>query len=161
MRGEVLVLAVYEAFATVYHRKTERFFRLASNGTGVLPDGALPEILLELLTDSACKLASHFLTICIRAIDYCPPVDITFGEFLRAAITADFDVVPDDEWSYREAWIDAFRMFGIYPADVPSLSEDSLLWRASRFDGADDLRSSDSIICSFVAIRVTPRDRKS
>ena len=129
MRGEVLVLAVYEAFATVYRRKTERFFRLASNGTGVLPDGALPEILLELLTDSACKLASHFLTICIRAIDYCPPVDITFGEFLRAAITADFDVVPDDEWSYREAWIDAFRMFGIYPADVPSLSEDSLLWR--------------------------------
>jgi hypothetical protein len=130
MRGEVLVYAVYEAFATVYQRKTERFFRLASNGTGVLPDGALPEILLELLTDCACKLAGHFLTICIRAIDYCPPVDITFGEFLRAAITADFDVVPDDEWSYREAWIDAFRAFGIYPSDVPSLSEDSLLWRA-------------------------------
>jgi hypothetical protein len=130
MRGEVLVLAVYEAFATVYHRKTDRFFRLATNGTGVLPEGELPELLLDLITDSACKLASHFLTICIRAIDYCPPVDITFGEFLRAAITADFDVVPDDEWSYREAWIDAFRMFGIYPADVPSLSEDSLLWRA-------------------------------
>ena len=130
MRGEVLVLAVFEAFATVYHRKTDRFFRLASNGTGVLPEGELPELLLELITESACKLASHFLTICIRAIDYCPPVDITFGEFLRAAITADFDVVPDDEWSYREAWIDAFRTFGIYPSDVPSLSEDSLLWRS-------------------------------
>jgi hypothetical protein len=28
----------------------------------------------------ASKLASH-LTICVRAIDYCPPVDITFGEY--------------------------------------------------------------------------------
>jgi hypothetical protein len=82
------------------------------------------------LTDAACKLAAHFLTICIRAIDYCPPVDITFGEFLRAVITADFDVVPDDEWSYREAWIDGFRAYGIYPPDVRSLSEDALLWRA-------------------------------
>lgn len=128
-RGEILVHAVYSAFTTVYRRKTDRLFRLATNGTGVLPAGELPEILLELLTDSACKLASHFLTMCIRAIDYCPPVDITFGEFLRAVITADFDVVPDDEWSYREAWIDAFRGLGIYPPDVPSLSEDSLLWR--------------------------------
>ncbi|HEY5893625.1 MAG TPA: hypothetical protein VIT91_10380 [Chthoniobacterales bacterium] len=31
----------------------------------------------------------------------------SFGEYLRALITADFDLVPDDRWAYREALIDA------------------------------------------------------
>ena len=34
--------------------------------------------------------------MCIRALDYCPAVDITFGEYLRALITADLDAVPND-----------------------------------------------------------------
>lgn len=129
--GKVLLAAVFEAFATVYSRKTERLVRLASGGTGMLAPGAIPDLLVELLTESACSLASQFLSVCIRAVDYCPPVDITFGEYLRAVITADFDLVPDDPWGYREAWIDAFRKYGVYPPDVPSLTEDALLWRAS------------------------------
>jgi hypothetical protein len=129
--GKVLLAAVFEAFATVYARKTDRLVRLASGGTGILAPGAIPDLLAELLTESACSLASQFLSVCIRAVDYCPPVDITFGEYLRAVITADFDLVPDDPWGYREAWIDAFRKYGVYPSDVPSLTEDALLWRAS------------------------------
>jgi len=80
------------------------------------------------LAEKASKLASQFLTMCIRAIDYCPPIDITFGDFLRAVITADKDLVPDDVWAYREAWIDAFRRHHIFPTRVEDLSEDSLLW---------------------------------
>jgi hypothetical protein len=66
--------------------------------------------------------------MCIRAIDYCPPVDITFGQYLRAVITADKDLVPDDPWAYREAWVDSFRRYKIFPNSVPDLSEESLLW---------------------------------
>ena len=33
------------------------------------------------------KAAGHVLNMCIRALDYCPPVDLTFGEYLRALIT--------------------------------------------------------------------------
>ena len=128
-RGEVLLAAVFEAFATVYDRKASPLVRLATNGTGVLPPGELPDLLAERLTRAACKIASQFLTICIRAIDYCPPVDVTFGEYLRAVITADHDLVPDDDRGYREAWIDAFWKYRIYPDGVPSLSEDALLWR--------------------------------
>lgn len=81
--------------------------------------------------EQASKLASHFLAICIRAIDYCPPVDLELGEYLRALITADYDLVPDDRWAYREALIDAFRHRRIYPPNVTSLSEESLRWQCS------------------------------
>lgn len=43
------------------------------------------------------QIASQFLAVCIRAIDYCPPIDITFGKYFRAVITADLDLVPDDQ----------------------------------------------------------------
>jgi len=126
--GSILVIAVFEAFIAVFKRKTERLLRLATNGSGRLPPGDLPADLQAALAEQASRLASQFLTMCIRAIDYCPPVDITFGEYLRAVITADKDLVPDDPWAYREAWIDSFRRHHIYPTDVDDLSEDSLLW---------------------------------
>jgi len=133
-RGRLLTAAVFDAFATVYARKVERYIRLATGGTGVLPPGELPAELRKLLAEEASQLAQQFLAMCIRAIDYCPPVDLHFGEFLRAVITADMDLVPDDRWGYRAAWIDAFRRRGIYPGDVTSLSEDALLWRPPRAD---------------------------
>jgi len=67
--------------------------------------------------------------MCIRALDYCPPVDISFGDYLRAIVTADYDLVPDDDLGYRIAFIEAFRRRGIYPRDVRALSVESLRWQ--------------------------------
>ena len=56
---------------------------------------------------------SHVLNMCIRALDYCPPVDITFGEYLRALITA--DTRPGGRSTtcgYRVAFVEAFRERG-------------------------------------------------
>ena len=39
------------------------------------------------------RSADQVLNMCIRALDYCPPVDVTFGDYLRAIITADRDLV--------------------------------------------------------------------
>lgn len=127
--GSVLVSAVFEAFLTVFRRKIEPYVRLVVNSTGLLPNRDIPEALLPLLAETASKLAAQFRDMCIRAIDYCPPINLQFGEFLRAVITADYDLVPDDPWCYREAWLDAFRKRGIYPSDVDYLSEDALLWK--------------------------------
>jgi hypothetical protein len=127
--GAVLLAAVFDAFNTVYERKTARYVRLMSDGAA-LPMGELPPLLQDVLAEEASQLASQFLSICIRAIDYCPPVDLELGEFLRAVITADRELVPDDPWAYREAWIDAFRDRGILPTGVTSLDEEALLWRA-------------------------------
>jgi len=130
--GQVLLCAVFEAYLVVFGRKAAPFLRLASNGTGICPPGDLPADLVDLLAHAASALAGHFQSLVIRAIDYCPPVNVTFGEFLRALVTADYDLVPDDPWGYREALIDAFARRDIYPRHVPTLAEDALLWRPPR-----------------------------
>jgi hypothetical protein len=128
-RGAILVGAVFDAFLSIYRSRVADLFRLATGGTGVLPAGAIHPDLVERLADEASKSAQHVLNMCIRALDYCPPVDLTFGEYLRAIITADVDLVPNDDRYYRLAFIEAFRRRGIYPRDVRSLSVDSLRWQ--------------------------------
>jgi hypothetical protein len=58
-------------------------------------------------------------------------VDVTFGEYLRALITADTELVHDDDLGYRVAVVEAFRRRGLYPANVRSLAPDSLVWQGS------------------------------
>ena len=121
--GAVLVAAIFEAMSRVFDKKTRRLRKIAA----LAP--AARDHLIELLTTHASDLAGQFLNILIRAIDYCPPVDLTFGEFLRALVTADAITVPEDPYGYREALVLAFRRYGISVPDVPDLSEEALLWR--------------------------------
>jgi hypothetical protein len=127
-RGAILVAAVFDAFLSIYRHRTRDLLRLATEGTGVLRQGDIHPDLVNRLAQEAAKVAGHVLNICIRALDYCPPVDLTFGEYLRALITADMDMFPEDERRYRVAFIEAFRRRGIYPRDLRTLSEDSLRW---------------------------------
>jgi len=128
-RGSLLVAAVFEAFLSIYRRRTADLLRIATGGTGVLPQGELHPDLVTRLAEEAAKSAEHILNMCIRALDYCPPVDPTFGDYLRALLTADYDLVRYDDMGYRVAFIEAFRQYGIYPLDVRSLAVDNLLWQ--------------------------------
>ena len=56
-------------------------------------------------------------------------MDITFGDYLRAMVTADYELFPDDDSGLRGAMIEAFRARGIYPEGVASLAEESLIWQ--------------------------------
>ena len=127
-RGAVLVSAVFAAFLTIYKSRCADLIRLATNGSGILPGGEISVDLANRLASEASKTAEHVLNMCIRALDYCPPVNLEFGDYLRAIITADRDLVRDDNRGYRVAFIDAFRERGIFPYDVRRLAEDSLLW---------------------------------
>ncbi len=129
-RGSILVGAVFDAFLTVFRSRTADLMRIASSGTGILAPGAIHPDLIKRLAEEAADISHHFLVICIRALDYCPPIDITFGEYLRAAVTADYDMNPVDKDRYRIALIESFRRHGIYPGDVRNLSEESLLWHS-------------------------------
>lgn len=127
-RGAILVAAVFDAFVSIYRSRVADLLRIAT-GTGErFPDAELHPDLLSRLTAEAVKTAGHVLRMCIRALDYLPPVDVTFGDYLRALITADTDLVADDARGYRIAMVEAFRRRGIYPKDCRSLSVDGLIW---------------------------------
>ena len=128
-RGAILVAAVFAAFLAIYATRTGDLLRLYTGGTGVLPAGSIHPDLVNRLATEASKSARHVLTMCVRALDYCPPVDLTFGEYLRALITADLEAVPDDQYNYRVAFVEAFRRRGIFPRDVRAMSVDNLRWR--------------------------------
>lgn len=127
-RGSILVAAVFDGFFKTYQRRINDLVRIATGGTGTLPQGDLHPDLVNRIAIEAARTAQRVLDMCIRAFDYMPPVDVTFGDFLRAMITADFELVPDDEFNCRGAMIEAFRLRGIYPDGVSSLAEESLLW---------------------------------
>ena len=136
-RGAILVAAVFEAFTTIYGERASKLIRLATAGSGVLSPGALPALLVDELAKEAAKTAEHFLNMCIRALDYCPPVGLTFGDYLRALVTSDRDMVPEDTHCYRVALIDAFRKRGIFAPGVKSLSEQCLAWPSGAELGYD------------------------
>lgn len=142
-RGAILVAAVFDAFIAIYKSRTADLLRIYTRGTGILDSGAIHPDLIRRLADEAAKSASHVLTMCIRALDYIPPVDITFGEYLRGIITADFDLAGDNNrYNYRVAFVEAFRGRGIYPRDVETLSVDTLRWQG--FD-LSSLRKKDQV----------------
>lgn len=145
-RGSLLVAAVFEAFIHMYTFRVRDLLRIASKGAGTTSDGEFDEVLVNRLAEEAAATASHVLRMCVRALDYCPPVDITFGEFLRAIITADSDLVADDRYHYRLAFIEAFRRRGIYPRGVKTLSEESLRYR----DVWNDLPAQDQAMAKSI-----------
>ena len=160
-RGSILVSAVFDAFIAIYGSRIADLRRIASGGTGILNEGELHPDLVNRLAAEAVKSASHVLTICIRALDYCPPVDIDFGDYLRALITADRDVYPNDSRSYRVAFIDAFRQHGIYPRGLRSLSEEGLTWdRPDEINAYERLAELDGQLRNYYQELGMHRDRR-
>src|SRR5262245_47828007 len=102
-RGELLVAAIMNAFLRIW------MARVAMIGT--ISNGKKDR---RLVRDEAARAAGHLLTMAIRAIDYCPPTDITFPDYLSALLTIDREVVPDDDkYGYREALLESFSAYGI------------------------------------------------
>lgn len=132
--GSVLVSAVFEAFVTVVRRKCERLFRIAGVDPRTAGEAALSDALVSAIADLASEVAAQFLNICVRAIDYCPPADMEFGEYLRALITADGDLERTDKWGCREAVMRSFRRRGIVPDHVQFLTEDAMRWQPPAHD---------------------------
>lgn len=128
--GSVLASAVFEAFVTIVRRRTERLLGIAGIAPEKLGTTTLSHEMVTAIAEEASKVAGHFLNVCIRAIDYCPPVDMEIGEYLRAIITADSEVVPSDPWGYREALMRSFRRRAIFPDHVQFMTEDAVRWRS-------------------------------
>ena len=109
-------------------KRSADLFRTYHAGGGSTSVDELPGALARLLAEQASETALEFFQLCARAIDYCPSVDVTFGDFLRALITVNLDLKAEDGRAVRDALMQAFRARGIFPEDASFFSEDALCW---------------------------------
>lgn len=104
-RGEILAAALMRTFLQIWLRRIEEL--------GTFDDG-YPTTSWRLRPRA--KVADHLLTMSIRALDYCPPLDLEFGDYLAALLTADAEIAPDDKrYHYRDTVLEVFGSFGIEP----------------------------------------------
>jgi hypothetical protein len=101
--GEVLVAAVLNAYLDVWIK------RLKVIGDSSKLDRARA-------AEEGAEIADRLLTVCIRAIDYCPPTDLQFCDFASAVLTADWELNPkDDKYDIRASLLEWLTKYGIEP----------------------------------------------
>jgi hypothetical protein len=122
-RGEVLVAAVLGALVRVWARRLEEL------GADQGPGGA-PRV--RRIAEQGAAAAAYLLTVAIRALDYAPPIDLLFGDYLSALLTADAELVPGaSPFGFREELRASFEEFGILPtSDARGLG----LWQSPEAD---------------------------
>ncbi len=137
-RGEVLVAAVMNAFLAVWvarlkslGSKTSRAERREATSTHESDaDSDRKKRANEDLTgflnrarvvEEGAGVADYLLTMVIRALDYSPPTDLEFCDFLSAMLTADREIRPDDsKYQFRKILRDSFSAYDIIPTSKVS-----------------------------------------
>jgi hypothetical protein len=106
--GELLVASLMNAFLQIW------IIRINELKKGLIERKFISR---KLVVEQGSDAATHLLTMAIRAIDYTPPTDISFGDYLSALLTADTETVPDDtKYNYRKHLIEKFADYGIKPS---------------------------------------------
>jgi hypothetical protein len=104
MCGELLVAIMLNVFLQVWLTRLEKYTEDRK------------DVDVALVVDEGAESANHLLTMAIRALDYLPPTDMKFGDYLCALLTSDREMVPDDtKYGYREKLLESFERYGIKP----------------------------------------------
>ena len=120
-RGEILVAAIMDAFVRVWSSRLE-----------TLGDVARGQLDRARVVEEGAAAADYLLTMAVRALDYTPPVQLEFGDFVSALITADTELRPDDGlYRFRAHLLDSFGRFGVKPASKGTAAQPGL-WESSR-----------------------------
>lgn len=151
-RGALFVAAIFDAFIDLYTYNTKDLFRIARTLSG--SEASISVDLVKRLAQEAATIAKNLLQICIQALDYVPPFDISFGDYLRALVTADLEMAPADDFGYRVSLIQSFRAWGIYPDQVNTLSIESLQW-----DPISDMSDGEKEVLSGLKEEIRPHVR--
>ena len=105
-RGEIFVAAVMNAFLTVWAKRLQALGQVSPDRLDrgrVVEEGAI--------------IADYLLTMVIRALDYMPPVNLEFCDFLSAVLTSDGEINPNDSrYRFRDTLRETFISYGIDPA---------------------------------------------
>lgn len=112
-RGEILVAAVMNAFVDVW---SDRLKSLGQVAPGFLDR--------ERVVEEGADAADYLLTMMIRAIDYCTPAHVVFGDYLSSLLTADCELRRDDsKYEFRKHLRDSFASYGIVPSSTTETPE--------------------------------------
>ena len=112
-RGEILVAMMLNALIHIW---SDRISGLKRDSRGRFD--------LSRVVEEGQRAADYLLTMTIRALDYCPPVHLTFSDYLSALLTADREIRPDDSvYKFREQLRESFKKYGIAPASSHSRDE--------------------------------------
>lgn len=114
-RGELLVAAMMNAFLKVW---AERLKALGdAPGAGRKPRKAGRVYLdRQRVVEEGANAADYLLTMAIRALDYTPPTDLQFCDYLSAILTADYEIRPDDsKYHFRRELVESFKAYGMNP----------------------------------------------
>lgn len=121
-RGEILVASIMRAFLAIW---TQRIKTLADRDLNEQKGAQSPDTDTSALqphldrsrvVEDGFMIADRLLTMAIRALDYCPPTDLVFGDFLSALLTADQEMRPDDsKFQFRKTLRESFASYRIIP----------------------------------------------
>ncbi|HEY0080450.1 MAG TPA: hypothetical protein VGB73_17715 [Pyrinomonadaceae bacterium] len=136
-RGEVLVAAMMNAFlqilvkrleglgnkprsgevvASVRSRSAEQQQQPTQTSDADVVDTPYRYLDRRRVVEEGANVADYLLTMAIRALDYAPPSDIEFCDFLSAMLTADREIRPDDsKYQFRKTLLESFRAYGMEP----------------------------------------------
>lgn len=129
--GELLVAIMLNVFLQVWLTRLEKY-----------KEGR-KDVDVSLVVDEGAESANHLLTMAIRALDYLPPTDMRFTDYLSALLTSDREMVPDDnKYKYREKLLDAFGRYGINP----SRKTDNGYWEMEKGTFSYDRTHFDSLM---------------
>lgn len=116
-RGEILVACILGALIGIWRRRlvddADQLKVATSPGADPEGQGDDTGVDLDWAAEEGALAAQHLLKMCIRGLDYIPPLEFEFADFLDALVISDKDIEPDDELGYRSALIAAFKRFGI------------------------------------------------
>lgn len=104
--GELIVAALLNAFIEIWYARALTLDPTKSGYADrdrVIEDGA--------------EAAQDLLHMSIRAIDYIPPVNMTYPDYLTALLTVDHELMQgrDGEFHYRKHIAQSFKHYGIVP----------------------------------------------
>lgn len=112
-RGEIFVAAIMNAFIEVWVNRLQ--------GLGKKAGGGLDR---RRVVEEGATIADSLLTMAIRALDYAPPVDLQFCDFLSALLTADREIRPDDSrYNFRSILLNSFESYGMPPTSNPNATD--------------------------------------
>lgn len=130
-RGEILTAAMMNAFLQVWvNRLRSLGSKRGQGGTGKKSrsdEEAYQFLDRRRVVEEGAGIADYLLTMAIRALDYTPPADLEFCDFLSALLTADREIRPDDSrYHFREHLRKSFASYGVVPTSKGDGTEEGV-----------------------------------